>query len=83
MPPLYLVEQGAVLQRDGERLVVTKEGKPILSVPVFKVESVHIFGHVQVTTQAVDLLLARGVDVSFFTVTGRLKGRLVGVVSKK
>jgi len=81
MPPLYLVEQGAVVQRDGERIVVRKD-EVLLSVPVFKVENVLIFGHVQLTTQAIGLLLGHGVEVSFFTMTGRLKGRLISAVSK-
>lgn len=82
MPPLYLVEQGAVVQRDGQRIVVQKENRRLLSVPVFKVENVLIFGHVQITTQAIGLLLGHGIEVSFFTMSGRLKGRLVSTISK-
>ena len=82
MPPLYVIEQGAVLARQGERLVVRREGQVLLSVPAFKVEAVALFGHVQVTTQALELLASRGVDVGFFTMQGRLKGRFVATISR-
>ncbi len=77
MPPLYVVEQGAVLQKEGERLVVRKEGQVLLSLPVFKVDAVLVFGAVQITTQAMSFLLANGIEVSFLSLQGRLKGRLV------
>ncbi len=82
MPPLYVVEQGAVLAREGERLVVRREKRVLLSVPAFKVEAVLLFGAVQVTTQALELLANQGVDVGFFTLKGRLKGRFVSAVSR-
>lgn len=82
MPLLYLVEQAAVVHRDGDRLIVRRGGETLLSVPIFKVDGVFVFGHVQVTTQAVELILAHGVDLAYFSLNGRLKGRLVGPVSR-
>ncbi len=82
MPMLILVEQGTVLGREGERLVVRKGGEVLLSVPVFKVEGVWVFGGVQLTTQAMGLLLAHGVETCFFTMEGRLKGRLTPILSR-
>jgi len=81
MPMLYLVEQGAVLSHDGERLVVRKGSEVLLQVPIFRVEGVWIFGGVQVTASAIGQLLAHGIETSFFTLEGRLKGRLVPIVS--
>jgi CRISPR-associated protein Cas1 len=82
MPPLYVVEQGAVVQKEGERIVVRKEGQTLLSVPAFKVEMVVVFGAVQLTTQAMGFLLSNGIEASFLTLDGRLKGRLVPVESR-
>lgn len=82
MAPLYVVEQGAVVQKEGERVVVRKDGQLLLSVPVFKLESVVVFGGVQITTQAMALLLANGIEVSFMSVDGRLKGRLLPAESR-
>ncbi len=82
MPPLYVVEQGAVLHKEGERLTVRKDGQALLSVPVFKLDTVILFGAVQVTTQAISLLLANGVELSFMSIDGRLKGRLLPAHSR-
>lgn len=82
MGPLYVVEQGAVVQREGERVVVRKDGQLLLSVPVFKLDSVVVFGGVQLTTQVLALLLTNGVEVSFMSTDGRLKGRLMPAESR-
>lgn len=77
-----MVEQGAVVQKEGERLVVRKDGRPLASVPVFKVDSVVVFGGVQVSTQAMALLLTSGVELAFMSMDGRLKGRLIPAESR-
>jgi CRISPR-associated protein Cas1 len=82
MVPLYVVEQGATLHKDGERLVVRKEGRVLISIPAFKLDSVIVFGGVQITTQALSLLLANGIEVSFLTLNGHLKGRLLPTESR-
>jgi len=82
MPPLYLTEQGAVLRKEGNRFTVTKDEMTLLTVPSFKVDAVMVFGHVQITTQAIAFLLENGIDTSFFTIAGRLKGKLAAIESK-
>lgn len=82
MATLYLMEQGSKLCKDHRRLVVEKEGEVLLEVPEFKVERVLVFGNVQLTTQAVNFLLENGIETSFLTLSGRLRGRLVPVSSK-
>ena len=82
MPPLYLTEQGAVLRKEGQRFVITKDGQVLLTLPAFKVDAVLIFGNVQLTTQAIASLLGNGIDTSFFSIMGRLKGKLIPVEGK-
>ncbi len=82
MAPLYVVEQGAVVHKEGERVVVRKDGQLLLSVPVFKLDSVIVFGGIQLTSQAMALLLAHGVEVAFMSTDGRLKGRLMPAESR-
>lgn len=77
MSTLYLLEQGAKLEKESKRLVVTKEDKILLEVPEFKIGRVLIFGNVQITTQAMKFLLEQGIETSFFTIYGRLIGRLL------
>jgi CRISPR-associated protein Cas1 len=73
---LYLTEQGSVLRKEGERLVVEKDDQVLLDIPADKVESVLLFGNVQFTTQAVHLLFRHGVEMALFTSHGQLLGQL-------
>lgn len=43
---LYITEQGAVLKKAGQRLVVEKDGEVLLDIPSSKIEGVLIFGNV-------------------------------------
>jgi len=82
MAVLYVVEQGATLRKQGERLTVEKEGATIASVPAVKVEQVVIFGSVQLTTPVIVYLLTNGIDVAFLSLDGRYYGRLLSSESK-
>jgi len=82
MSALYVTEQGAMLRRTGERLLVTK-GKEVLDdVPMIHVDQVVIVGNVQITTPAIALLLQKGTDVVFLSTYGKYRGRLMTTGSK-
>lgn len=76
--PLYLIEQGCRLSREGQRLVVTKDDKVITQASTLQISQVILFGNIQITTPAVQLLLAEGIEVVYLTQQGRFYGRLVG-----
>jgi len=82
MATLYLTEQGSKLVKDHRRLVVEKDGEVLFEVPAFKVDRVLIFGNVALTTPAISFLLESGIDTTFLTIHGRLKGRLMPLASK-
>ncbi|WP_419662240.1 Cas1: CRISPR-associated endonuclease, Cas1 [Desulfosarcina variabilis str. Montpellier] len=79
---LYLTEQGAVLKKTGQRLIVEKDDQKLLDIPAAKIEGVMIFGNVQFTTQAVQLLLRKGVELALFSRSGRLLGQLTDPATK-
>lgn len=82
MATLYLTEQGSKLGKTSRRLVVEKDKKTVLEVPEFKVDRVLVYGNVQITTQAITFLLGNGIETSFLTLHGRMKGRLSPIESK-
>lgn len=82
MSTLYLTEQGSKLRKEGRRLVVEKEGEKFLDVPIFKIDSVLIFGNVQISTQALRLFLENGVETAFLNLSGQLKGKLSPLKAK-
>jgi CRISPR-associated protein Cas1 len=76
MANLYLSEQGAVVRKTGDRLIVEKDGRELLEIECFKLETVFLFGNVHVTTPALSELLEHGIELALLTQGGRLKGQL-------
>lgn len=81
MATLYVIEQGAEIGCDGERIEVRRGADIIGSVPLVKLDDIVIFGNVGISTPAMKRLLDRGIEVTFMTVDGRYQGRLVGQVT--
>ena len=82
MTTIYVKEQGSVVGRNGERLVIRKGGAVLEEVPMANVSELALMGNVQLTAQAVATLLAREVDVVFLSTYGKYRGRLSGTGSK-
>ncbi len=77
MAYLYLTEQGAVLRKIGNRLVVEKDEAVLLDLPYHKLSAVLLFGNVQVTTQAMAELLDAGIPVNLLSRQGEFRGSLM------
>jgi CRISPR-associated protein Cas1 len=82
MATLYITEQGSILRKTGDRIIIEKDEQALLDVPCHKVDAVLIFGAVQVTIQALSELLEHGIELALFTRHGRLKGQLTPIKSK-
>jgi CRISP-associated protein Cas1 len=79
---MYVTEQGSSLVKQGDRLVVTKQGKPISWTHAFKVDQVALMGNVSVSPQAIAFLLQEGIDTVFLSYYGKFRGRLVSQFGK-
>jgi len=82
MTVAYVMEQGATLNREGERLVVRKGGTTLHALHLFKLEQLILMGNVSLTSPALACLLDSGVDTVFMSLSGRYKGRLQSPLSK-
>lgn len=82
MANLYLTEQGSVLRKTGDRLIVHKDDEILLDVQCSKIDSVLIFGNVQFTTQAVHELFEHGIELALLTRSGRLIGQITSPFTK-
>lgn len=82
MANLYLTEQGSILRKTGDRLIVQKDNEVLLDVQCSKINAVLIFGNVQFTTQAVHELFEHGIELALLTRTGRLIGQLTSPSTK-
>lgn len=71
---LYIQEQGSILARDDERLVVKKEGNTLLEVPVAKIDQIFIFGNCMITTPAMTFCLKEDIPIILLSSHGNYYG---------
>ena len=77
---VYVQDQGARVGVDGERLVIkTSEGKVEARLP--NTSHVALYGNVQISTQAVRVLLDRSIPLLYFSYGGWFMGRTIGLDS--
>lgn len=82
MATLYLTEQGSVVRKTSDRLVVTRKREVLAEIPCAKLETIFLYGAVQVTSQALAELLDQGIELALFTLKGRLRGQLTPIKAK-
>ena len=71
---LYLMEQGCVLSKTGERFIVSKQRRTLREIPAIQVNLILVFGNVHVTTPAIRFCLARAIPVVLLSRSGRYLG---------
>lgn len=79
---LYVQEQGAVVGKRDERLVVTLKGQPLAEARLMELSHVVVFGSIQVTTAAIQVLCTRGIPLVFLSRGGWFYGQAAGLWHK-
>lgn len=79
---LYLQEPGSHVGKRSEHLVVRKDGAEIQRVPIAALRQVVVFGHVQLSTQALECLATLEVPVVYLTGYGRFIASLMPAPTK-
>jgi len=82
MAVAYVIEQNTTVNREGERLLIRKEGEVLHALHIFKIEQLVLFGNVFITPAALAYLLEKGIDTVFLSKNGRYRGRLQPALSK-
>lgn len=72
MATLYLTEQGAVLRKSSDHFIIEKSKVKLQELPGADVDHVMIYGNIQVTTPALWELAEHGIEIAFFTQSGKL-----------
>lgn len=78
---LYVQTQGTYLRREGETVVVEKDGEVKLRLPIHTLQGIVAFGNVMASPFLLGLCAERGVCASFLTESGRFLARVEGPVS--
>jgi CRISP-associated protein Cas1 len=76
MSTLYVVEQGARIEKTYHSLEVTLDDEVLLRAPLARVSDVVLVGNVGLTTPAMQVLLEAGIPVALLRQSGELLGRL-------
>ena len=76
MAILYITQQGAVLHKSGNQIIVKKEQNVLQEIPIVQLDEVVIFGNGHITTQTIGYLLHKNIPVSFLSSQGKYKGKL-------
>lgn len=76
MAILYITQQGAVLHKSGNQIIVKKDRNVLQEIPIVQLDEVVIFGNGHITTQTMGYLLHKNIPVSFLSSQGKYKGKL-------
>ncbi len=79
---VHVTTQGSRVIREGRHLLVKKEDATYHTLFPYKLEQLVLFGNVQLTPQALKLLLRENIDTVFMRLDGRYQGRLASVEQK-
>jgi CRISPR-associated protein Cas1 len=82
MSVIYLTKQGTYVTKERGRMVISDNQFELFSTPWAKIESVVVFGNIQLTTQVISALLEHDIPTTFLTMEGILKGQLITFRSK-
>lgn len=76
MAILYITQQGAMLHKSGNQILVKKEREVLQEIPIVQLDEVVIFGNGHITTPTMGYLLSKNIPVSFLSSRGKYKGKL-------
>lgn len=82
MAVLYIKEQGTLVRKSGERIIVSKGEYTLMDIPIIHIENIALIGNVQITAQALHMLMEKGIDVSHFSYAGKYYGHTSAEASK-
>jgi len=82
MATMYVTEQGARIEKEYQRILVTKHDKVLMRVPLARISHIVLIGRAGATTPALHALLRAGVGLSLISRTGKLLGRLMPPTGK-
>lgn len=78
---LYVSSQGSYLRKEGETVVVEREGNKVLQLPIHAIGSIVCFGNILVSPFLLGFCAERDVSVSFLSEHGRFLASVRGPVS--
>lgn len=75
---LYVTTPDSYLSKDGLNVVVSRDGKELLRIPIHNIESIITFGYIGASPGLMKLCSDNGVSLTFLSPQGRFIGHLNG-----
>ncbi len=82
MADLYITEQGTTIHKHSESIHLKKDGEKYFEIELKNVDTIQIFGNIQYSSQTLQELLKRGIDLGIYSYNGDLLGRIIPPYSK-
>ena len=80
--PVYVQVQGGYVGKNGDILVIKEKGKRVAEAKLFETSQLVIMGNAQVTTQALQELMRRGIPVIYMSTGGWFYGMALGPMNR-
>jgi CRISPR-associated protein Cas1 len=80
--PLYVQSAGTRVGKSGEEFVITPREGPKETARLGQTSQVALFGQVQISTQAIEAALGRGIPICYFSFGGWFHGMTTGIWHK-
>jgi CRISPR-associated protein Cas1 len=82
METVYIADNGIVLKKRSQRIILKKDRKVLEEIPVLDLKRLIILGNNQISTDLLHFLSSKGIDIAFLSSSGRFKFRIVSETSK-
>jgi len=77
---LFITQPDVYISADGDNIVIKRDDKALMRVPLLNLESVKCFNFIGVSPNLMQKCADNNIDLSFFTPNGRFQARVVGKV---
>jgi len=81
-PPIFVSSQGAFVGRVGESIVISHSGEELLKAHFSEIGTLYLMGNVQISSQALKLLVQNAIPIVFTDINGALSAVCTGAVPK-
>jgi len=78
---MYVSDPDIYLSLNGNNVVLLRDGEELGKVPMLNIESICTFGHKGVSPALMATCLEKNINLTFFSSSGRFRGRLTGTIN--
>lgn len=75
---LYITTEGTSLKKEGNTVVVTKDGQKVAQVPLIQLSDIICMGNIYVSPALMHDCSVQGISISFLTTSGKFLSRVSG-----